>query len=566
MTKRGTPMLNIQPQYLSLAKLLDGRLFRIPEYQRAYSWTSSQRGDLFGDLNKTFASGREQIHFMAAAVCLRRDRKLLATDEYQVLEIVDGQQRLTTLIVLLKIVAIRLGDATKIEKKLRDELNDLLVKPEGGDLLLLQTNHDSSHYFAKFLREGDAPDPSVAKTSADKEILQAIEDCDAFAVSWQTAGRSLLDLATLLKNRLYFLLHEIDQEKTVYTVFEVLNSRGLSVSWFDRLKSILMGMAFELPKTDTSAVIKDLHTTWRDIYGVIGLRQGFSTEALRFAATLRADAAPSRALSEEDAVSTLRAKGVGSAAKIRNVSTWLLDVTRACDAVVADSRLNAVTRISHARLLAACIELRRDIKKADQAKLLASWEKIVFRIYGMLDHDARTRVGDFVRLAWRVVNEKLSVAAIKNELAAIGKAFPVQLAVKNLREANCYESWENELRYLLFRYEEYLSKQQGMKFKNEQWAKIWAASASESIEHILPQSKASPAQKHRLGNLVLLPPRLNSQLQDKSPTEKIKRYRETGLLIANEVATMIEDEGWSVSSIEKREASILKWALTEWSD
>ena len=41
-------MLTIHPQYLTLSKLLDGRLFRVPEYQRAYSWTSRERQDLFG--------------------------------------------------------------------------------------------------------------------------------------------------------------------------------------------------------------------------------------------------------------------------------------------------------------------------------------------------------------------------------------------------------------------------------------------------------------------------------------------------------------------------------------
>jgi hypothetical protein len=48
-----------------------------------------------------------------------------------------------------------------------------------------------------------------------------------------------------VKNRLTFIFHELDDEATVYTVFEVLNSRGLAVPWFDRLKSLLMGIAFE---------------------------------------------------------------------------------------------------------------------------------------------------------------------------------------------------------------------------------------------------------------------------------------------------------------------------------
>ena len=40
-------MLDIHPQYLTLSKLLDGRLFLIPDYQRAYSWTAHERQDLF---------------------------------------------------------------------------------------------------------------------------------------------------------------------------------------------------------------------------------------------------------------------------------------------------------------------------------------------------------------------------------------------------------------------------------------------------------------------------------------------------------------------------------------
>ena len=69
-------MITIHPQYLTLSKLLDGRLFRIPEYQRAYSWTSSERQDLFGDIEKVRAKGQDAGHFMAAVVCLRRENRL----------------------------------------------------------------------------------------------------------------------------------------------------------------------------------------------------------------------------------------------------------------------------------------------------------------------------------------------------------------------------------------------------------------------------------------------------------------------------------------------------------
>ncbi len=557
-------MLPIQPQYLTLAKLLDGRLFQIPEYQRAYSWRSHERSDLFSDIRNTYVKGPDEGHFMAAVVCLRRGTQTLATDEFHLVDVVDGQQRLTTLIILLRAIACDLDRDDRKEAKLATELEELLVKTEGNELLLLQTNHDSSHYFANFLRTGKAPLPSTALTIADRELLGAIDESVAFVRKWKQTD-DLPSLAALLKNRLFFLLHEIEEEKTVYTVFEVLNSRGLDVSWLDRLKSILMGSAFELPNANNGGIIGDLHTIWRQIYSVIGLRQGLSSEALRFGATLRVDTPPSRPLGEDDAVEDLRASAK-TGAQIRKVADWLLQVTRACDVVAANPRINAVTRISQARLLATAIHLRLDLAEKERNALLERWERVSFRIYGLLGKDARTRVGDYVRLAWRVVNEHLSAAAIHKEIRTLGEEFVIDDAFENVRNTDCYTGWENELRYIMFRYEEHLAGKQKMNFRNEPWEKIWLVSPSESIEHVWAKSSAPQALRHRLGNLLLLPPKLNSKLQDDDPIKKVDAYRKTGLLIAGEVADLIDTDGWKKQTIIDREDALLDWARREWSD
>jgi hypothetical protein len=460
-------------------------------------------------------------------------------------------------------IRLALNEKERAQSKLAGELAELLVKVDGNELLLLQTNHDTSHYFADYLRKGVAPKSEVAETLADREILEAIEECGKFVGEWQSPGKSLLDLAALLKNQLYFLLHEINEEESVYSVFEVLNSRGLSVSWLDRLKSTLMGKAFELENASRERLIDELHITWRDIYSVIGLRQGMSTEALRFASTLHATDTRNRPLSEEDSVESFGTKA-SNAKKIREVSSWLLQVTKACDKVVDNKRVNAVTVISQARLLATAIYLRTDFSEADQKRLLERWEKVTFRIYGMLDNDARFRVGEYVRLAWEVVNDHLGVKAIDDAIREIGHDFPIEDALDNLRGENCYEDWETQLRYVMYRYEEYLAKQKKMIYRNEQWEKIWMFSPSDSIEHIWPQSKAPAKHRHRLGNLVMLPPKLNSKLRDWDPKDKASEYRKTGLLIAGDVAEMIENGGWNGKVIEDREEKILAWAAKEW--
>ena len=555
-------MIDIQPKHLTLAKLLAGRLFEIPEYQRAYSWTSRERNDLFDDIERVFSKGLQDSHFMATVVCLRRNKVCLGTDEYDQLDVVDGQQRLTTLIILLNSIKLLLAPKESQQKRVFLELKELLVKVESDNLLLLQTNHDTSHHFADFLRDGTTAPPPSGKTIADRELLRAIEDCQNFVNKWIADKRNLVDLYACIKNRLSFILHEISDEKLVYTVFEVLNSRGMEVSWLDRLKSMLMGKAFELKDVNRDRLISDLHTIWRDIYVQIELQQGLSTEALRFAATLYQSDLPHRPLSERDAVAELRSKAFDPAS-IREVAQWLLRVTKACDKVISNRRQNAVTQILQARLLAVAIHLRQNTDESDRQKLLAKWERVSFRIYGMNGYDARTQVGHYVRLAWKICHENISVEEIHSEIKGIGEKYPIDAAVNALRNANCYEAWQDELRYFMFRYEEYLAKKKGNNFANEQWERIWAVSPSKSIEHIIPKSKASDAVKHALGNLMILPPNLNARLQDKPTRQKLGAYRETGLLTAIEVASTNK---WTKQAVRAREESLLEWARHEWAD
>ena len=93
----------IEPRYNNLQTLFGSRVFRIPAYQRFYSWEFRQRRDLFSDIDKLAKSGSDQHHFMATVVCNRtKDVVTVGTNEYVVHDVVDGQQRLTTLIILLK--------------------------------------------------------------------------------------------------------------------------------------------------------------------------------------------------------------------------------------------------------------------------------------------------------------------------------------------------------------------------------------------------------------------------------------------------------------------------------
>jgi hypothetical protein len=573
--------MKIQPQLLTLDQLLQGRLFRIPEYQRSYSWGAKQRADLFSDILRLAARGAsaakegrpdDESHFMATIVGLRREVRTIRTTPFQHIDVVDGQQRLTTLVVLLKALQGALDRDDEDQGEVERELKQLLIKRDDVAPVLLQTNHDSSRYCVTYLRDGKHPEPAAATTAADRHLLNAMTECEAFVAQWRTT-HPVLELVAVVKNKLQFLFHELEDEATVYTVFEVLNSRGLGVSWFDRLKSILMGLAFEAKMGNEKETVKELHQIWRDIYGCIGLRQGLSAETLKFGATLWCRQRPNRVIQEEDAVTLLREAAQASPAGVVDVSNWLLRLARAVDGLAADRRLNGVTRISQARLLATAILLRDDLEPAAKSRLMLLWERVSFRIYGMYRRDSRTRVGEYIRLAWSVGQQKIGADEIERGLRALGSEFPIAGAVATLRDSDCYGDWQPELRYLLFRYEEHLAAQRGQKFENEQWNRIWESTAAESIEHVTPQSRGSGEKSatgifvHRLGNLVLLPPRLNSKLQDREPDKKADEYVNTGLHQAVDVAGRVRGATpWDRAAVVKREEELLAWAATHWGD
>ena len=386
-----------------------------------------------------------------------------------------------------------------------------------------------------------------------------MHECQAFVHGWS----DLIQLTGIVKNRLTFIFHEIDDEATVYSVFEVLNSRGLSVPWLDRLKSLLMGIAFEHGSGNKAEIIEELHGTWEGVYRTIGLRQGLSTEALRFAATLRSVAQRSKTLSEEESVDLLVAQCEKSPARAVETSRWMLRVAKGVEEFIRNAhRSKAVTRVAHARLLAVAIGLS-DVPEESRKRLFATWEKISFRVFGLCRKDARTQVGEYVRLAWDCINASIDASSIESRLLSVGsedREHSIEWAVESITNTNCYEGWEEELRYLMYRYEEDHSPSH---LTNEQWHRIWEESASHSIEHIQPQHTGAKFI-HRLGNLMLLPPGMNSKLSDGKPIDKVQAYRSTGLFAASEVADIIETQGWKANQVVDRERKILDWVRSTW--
>ena len=217
---------------------------------------------------------------MATLVALALDTRQIGVDEFKTVELVDGQQRITTLTILLKSIEKALDPNDPKEEKQKREIGDLLVKGDEHSLILLQTNHDSSYIFVNYLRNG-VIDSGRTKTSADQNLVEAATECEQFVARWTQEGKSLLNLIATIRNKLSIIYHELSDKATVYRVFEVLNSRGLDVKWIDKLKSQLMALIFEHIESGTrEEAVREMQVLWQNIYRALQSDIRIGDEAL----------------------------------------------------------------------------------------------------------------------------------------------------------------------------------------------------------------------------------------------------------------------------------------------
>jgi uncharacterized protein with ParB-like and HNH nuclease domain len=216
--------MSVDPKYFTLRELLDGRIFKIPEYQRAYSWTKKQRDDLKADIEGIIESNRD--HFMATMVCLERNQEPITVGarEFYQFDVVDGQQRITTLIALLKAIQMGLPNGDD-----RDDLLRTLIKGQTSTLLF-QTNSDDWKILEPYIREGKTPTANEIETLSQKNLRDLIAWSKNFVADWASKNNDLVHLLKIVLNRLGFVFYPLQDESIVYTVFEVLNSRGLDVN------------------------------------------------------------------------------------------------------------------------------------------------------------------------------------------------------------------------------------------------------------------------------------------------------------------------------------------------
>ena len=210
--------------------------FVIPIYQRTYSWTERECGQLWEDILRAGGSDAIPAHFTGSIVYI--EKGLYQVTSQSSLLVIDGQQRLTTVMLILEALGRHVGDGEPVDgfsaKKLRSYylLNPLEEGERGFKLLLTQTDKQS---LLALMQQKPEPTESSLRISQNFAFFQEqVRSLEATGLALLCKGLAKLTIVDIALSR--------DQDNP-QLIFESMNSTGRELSQADLIRNlILMGL------------------------------------------------------------------------------------------------------------------------------------------------------------------------------------------------------------------------------------------------------------------------------------------------------------------------------------
>ena len=207
-------------------------VFTIPNYQRPYAWTTEEAGELFDDLLVAMENGEKPLeelnpYFLGSVVLIKGE----TTDA----QIVDGQQRLVTLIILLSAIRSLVGkeDASDITKMLYEKKSRIRRTPSRYRLTVRQRDKD---FFRNYIQnEGGIKELEELNEFLSDSCKNMRENALLFLSNLEElTEEQRVFLASFVAMQCYLVVVSTPDLDSAYRIFSVLNDRGLQLSLTDR--------------------------------------------------------------------------------------------------------------------------------------------------------------------------------------------------------------------------------------------------------------------------------------------------------------------------------------------
>lgn len=251
---------SIGSDLFTLPQIFEDRFFHIPDYQRGYAWTEDQVTDLLKDLeHMRDGQGDDARHYTGTLVLIREGDAL----RY---EIIDGQQRLTTLIIFMSCLARR----SELAEQSVQLISRYVKRGEvGNQRYVLQQGSDSREFFEGVILESGCEVANTASSASHYKLLNARKTISHWLdVNHANDKAGLKTLLELAENRLGLLVYEPKCSAEVGVMFEVINNRGRPLTELEKVKNYLIYLASKLNASKTqdkinskwSGILRNLHS------------------------------------------------------------------------------------------------------------------------------------------------------------------------------------------------------------------------------------------------------------------------------------------------------------------
>lgn len=226
--------------------------FLIPPYQRPYDWDTEQADDLF----ESFTEQTDETYFLGSIVLIKEEKVPRA-------EVIDGQQRLTTLTILLALLS------QEVETKHKDAFVKYILEP--GDPLedlepkpRLTIREKDRDFFETHIQKGDIAGlltkDSEALDNDSRRKIQANAKTlrDRIEASFQKDHAAVFQFGKFIVNQCYLVAVATPSQKSAFRVFSVMNNRGKDLKPIDIIKADLIGSLPDDQQDEYTALWEDL--------------------------------------------------------------------------------------------------------------------------------------------------------------------------------------------------------------------------------------------------------------------------------------------------------------------
>lgn len=561
---------NFKTENNTFRKLIgNGLTYRIPRFQRDYSWTDDEWEDLWADLMGTLQPEGESAHYMGYLVLQSSDDKTF--------EVIDGQQRLTTVSIIVLAVLKNLqrlidsGNDSEANKRRMEQIRQTYVGYLDPVTLVararLTLNRNNNSYFQDYLVPlGHLPQRGFR--ASEHLLRKAFEWFDRRVAEYLkkstgTEGMRLAQFVEDMSDRLFFTMITVTDELNAYKVFETLNARGVRLSATDLLKNYLFSVLDR--GRDIDHELRNLEERWEAMVGRLGAesfpdflrahwnsRRPFARQAELFK-TIR-----SQVNSREAVFQLLRELE-------QDLDTYLaLSSPEASDWPQDIKGFASTLRTFNVRQpLPLLLAARRTFDAPDFSGLMRACVVISMRFnvicsYGTAEQE-RTYNAVAERIARGEIKNLGSALAVMQGVYPNDAAFRAAFAEKAIRTI---QSRNNRVvRFILCALEKHLSD-----------ADYSFTSDSFNIEHVLPQNpqagwetfsdEEADALTYRLGNMTLMQAGQNKNLGNAAYEDKRAVFQQSGFAITRKLAT--EHAEWTPERIAAHQNWMAAQATAIW--